>query len=93
MVQQYPYYTIWEETIVLIICYYNCNSKRVHGKPMPKGGYNNIEPQSEVRTKYVPSPGEVKTKSIPRHSHPKDNKYKSWCMQLLDFLFCLRQAH
>ena len=93
MVQQYPHSTIWEEIIVVIICYYNYTSKRAHGKPMPKGGYNNTEPQYGVRTKYVPSPGGVKTKPIPRHSDPRDKKSKSRCMQLLDFLFCRRQAH
>ena len=46
------------------MCYYKSISNKNQSKPMPTGGYNNIEYQSGVCTKYVPSPGGVLTKPI-----------------------------
>ena len=50
---------------------------------MPKGGYNNTEAQSGVRTKYILSLGRVQTNPRMRHLQPRDKKAKSRCMQLL----------
>ena len=41
------------------VCYYNSTSNSTQGKPIPTGGYNNIEAQSGARAKYVPIPGGV----------------------------------
>ena len=59
---------------------------------MPTGGYNNAEDQSGVDTKYVPSPGGLRTNHSMRHSQQRDNKATSRCMQLLELPVCLRQA-
>ena len=58
-------------------CYSKCNSNRTRGKPMPTGGYNNIEAQSGVCTKYEPSNVGVRTNTIMRHSQKTENKSKS----------------
>ena len=44
------------------VCYSKSTSNRIQVKPMSTGGYNNIETQSGVRTKYVTFLDVVQTK-------------------------------